>query len=550
MSDKKLPGRVFNFINKTPKYFLAKFSYKDPISSEQILKQDKEFWLKVGEDTLMKNIQDEENARKIKQAKNIIILIGDGMGISTITSARIYKGQQEFGTSGEEHELVFDKFPNSALVKTYNVDMQVPDSAGTATALFSGVKTRYRAIGVDVNCNSSTFNKEVYEAAKIESIMTWAQEANKDTGIVTTTRITHATPAATYAHANYRYWECDSELPPDVKSNVKDIARQLIEDAPGRNFKVILGGGQQHLGHTLEYTDVCTRNDGLNLTNTWIEDHSNSSYVFATNNGELNTVTDDTEYLLGIFSPDHMPYELVRNKGPTGAPSLTEMTRKALQILKKGQNGFVLMVEGGLIDQAHHKNYARLAMAEAAEFDKAVELAVNETGPETLIIVTADHSHSFTMEGYSKRGNDILGFTEEAGEANRPFLTLAYANGPGFDYHYGINTSNNTFPWRDVRDDENRLNDTHYQHIGAFKSRDGTHGGEDVAVFAKGPHANLIRGVVEQNYIAHLISYSGCFGPHAHLNENCSKQNTNAASVLRIYFVHTAFIYTLLLAII
>lgn len=487
----------------------SKFSYKNPTSNDEVLKQDKKFWINLGENTLKKNIQYEKEIREIKKAKNVIIFVGDGMGISTITAARIYKGQQEFGISGEEHEFVFEKFPNTALVKTYNVDMQVPDSAGTATALFTGVKTRFQAIGVDVNCNKTTFDKEVYESSKVESIMTWAQAANKDTGIVTTTRITHATPAATYAHSTYRYWECDEELPLDVVGNAKDIARQLVEDAPGNNFKVILGGGQQLLGHTLEHTSSCTRQDGLNLTDAWIQNHYNSNYVFATNNEELSKVNEDTEYLLGIFSPGHMPYEIVRDNGPTGAPSLTEMTTKALQILKKSQNGFVLMVEGGLIDQAHHKNYARLAMAETAEFDNAIELAINETGPDTLIIVTADHSHSFTMEGYSKRGNDILGYTDEAGEADRPFLTLAYANGPGFDYHYGINVSNNTFPWRDTRYDENRLNDPYYRHIGAFQSVDGTHGGEDVAVFAMGPHANLIRGVIEQNYIAHLVSYAG-----------------------------------------
>ncbi|KAJ8933031.1 hypothetical protein NQ314_014271 [Rhamnusium bicolor] len=446
----------------------TQFQYKYPITNDEILQQDKSFWLNAGQNILKRVLQSEEESQRYKIAKNVIIFVGDGMGISTITAARIYKGQQKFGTSGEEYDLTFDKFPNSALVKTYNVDMQVPDSAGTATALFTGVKTRYEAVGLDVNCNRTIVDKDVYERSKVDSIMVWAQNANKDT----------------------------------------DIARQLVEDTPGKKFKVILGGGQQHLGHTMDYTDYCTRQDGLNLTNTWTESHAGSNYILATNNEQLNMVNDETEYLLG----------------PTGTPSLTDMTRKALHILKKGENGFVLMVEGGLIDRAHHKNYARLAMEETAEFDKAISLAINETGPETLIIVTADHSHTFTMEGYSKRGNDILGFTEKAGEPERPFLTLAYANGPGFNYHYTpTNTSNATFPWRDSSIDENRLNDPYYQHIGAFNTKDETHGGEDVAVFAKGPNSNLIRGVIEQNYIALLISYSGCFGPQADLNPACHK---------------------------
>ncbi|KAJ8951450.1 hypothetical protein NQ318_006879 [Aromia moschata] len=321
-----------------------------------------------------------------KVAKNIIVFIGDGMGVSTITSARIYKGQR-LGAAGEEYQLTFEKFSNVALVKTYAVDMQVPDSAATATAIFTGVKTRYESVGVDVNCNNSIFDEIVYEGCKVDSMMVWAQEANKHT---------------------------------DAKGKAKDIARQLVENAPGKNYKVILGGGQQQMGHTTNYTEFCTREDGRNLTSIWASNHTGTNYVLASNNEQLNTVTDDTEYLMGIFAPDHMPYELVRDTGPTGTPSLSDMTRKALQVLKKGPNGFVLVVSL----PAHHQNYARLAMEETSEFDNAIALAINETGPDTLILVTADHSHSFTMEGYSKRGNDILGYTEKAGEDDRPFLTL------------------------------------------------------------------------------------------------------------------------------
>ncbi|KAJ8969519.1 hypothetical protein NQ317_002208 [Molorchus minor] len=502
----------------------TRFQNIEPITNDEILQQDSAFWLGIGENTLKQKLQTDDR-NSYKKAKNIVIFIGDGMGISTVTAARIYKGQQKFGQSGEEYELEFDKFPHTALVKTYCVDMQVADSAATATALFTGIKTRYEALSVDVNCNQTIFDKDVYEKGKVDSIMDWAQAADKDTGIITTTRITHATPAATYAHANNRYWECDDELPQTARGYAKDIARQLIEDVPGNKFKVILGGGQQQMGHTTNYTEYCTRQDGRNLTDIWAQNKMGSNFVLASTTADLDAVNDDTEYLLGIFAPDHMPYELDRDVTPAGTPSLTEMTRKALQILKK--------VEGGLIDQAHHKNYARLSLEEAAEFDNAISLVLNETGPDTLVLVTADHSHAFTFNGYSKRGNDILGYTEKAGEDDRPLLTLAYANGPGFDYHYMPDSSpNNTYPWRDTRTDVNRLNDSHYQQVGTFYSVDETHGGEDVALFVKGPQSDLVHGVVEQNYVAHFISYAGCIGPHANLNPACEEEETTSGGVV------------------
>lgn len=503
-----------------------------PASEDRILKEDKAYWYNVGDKYLNKIMQFDAEPKK-NVAKNIIIFIGDGMSIGTLTSSRIFKGQRRRNFIGEEFNLAVENFPNVGLAKTYNVDMQVPDSAGTGTAIFTGVKTRFESIGLDVNCNQTDFDKETYEECKIESIMTWAQRVGKYTGIVTTTRISHATPAATYAHANYRYWECDEKIPQNIRDQVKDISRQLIEDSPGRNFKVILGGGYQMLGHTGDVGGDCKRTDGLNLTATWMKNHAHNKYVFATNNEELGQVDNSTEYLLGLFAPDHMPYEVVRNKGPKGTPSLTQMVVKALQILRKGRKGFVLMVEGGMIDQAHHKNFARAAMREAAELDTAINIAVNQTNPDdTLIIVTSDHSHTMTFDGYSKRGNDILGYSRETKDA-KSFLTLAYANGPGFKYHYRpSNSTNSSFPWIDIRKDKNRLRDPLYQHQATFYQPDTSHSGEDVAVFAKGPGSHLIRGVFEQNYIAHVVSYAGCLGPHRKTNPYCSK-GASTALILR-----------------
>lgn len=185
----------------------------------------------------------DENRRMIPSvAKNVIIFVGDGMGIASLSTGRIFKGQRA-GNSGEEEQLSFDMFPNTGMSKTYNTDRQVPDSAGTATAMFSGVKTKYGVVGVDY-----TITETNLEAAKVPSFMEWAQEEGKRTGIVTTTRITHATPAACYAHTINRNYECDEKVPAQMKTRVKDIARQMIEEAPGKDMNVILGGGRNCFG--------------------------------------------------------------------------------------------------------------------------------------------------------------------------------------------------------------------------------------------------------------------------------------------------------------
>jgi alkaline phosphatase len=100
--------------------------------------------------------------------------------------------------------------------------------------MFTGVKSKYYMLGFNSNAKFNECDLERNKNSQLSSIMTWAQEAGKDTGVVTTTRLTHATPAALYAHINHRDWECDSSIPPAFKGCVKDIARQLVEDEPAK----------------------------------------------------------------------------------------------------------------------------------------------------------------------------------------------------------------------------------------------------------------------------------------------------------------------------
>ncbi|KAL0121592.1 hypothetical protein PUN28_006844 [Cardiocondyla obscurior] len=459
------------------------------------------FWLKSGQETLRRILVEQENENR---AKNVIIFIGDGMGLSTITSGRIFIGQLN-GQSGEEYQLTFEKFPNTALAKTYNVDKQVPDSAGTATAIFSGVKTKYRLIGLDAKAEYSKCDKKINTLSKVSTVADWAQQSGMDTGFVTTTRVTHATPAGLYAHVNHRDWECDSSIPKDQRFCIKDIARQLVEDEPGKNFKVILGGGAQQMGLNKDKDDSCERSDGKNLVNEWQANHPKGRVV--TNAQDLMSIDiNNTSHILGVFSPGHMPYHAVKTPE---TPSLANMTTQAIRLLKKNKNGFLLMVESGKIDLAHHGNWAKLALRELYELDEAIKVALRLLNmEETLIIVTADHSHSFTLNGYPERGNDILGFGNKPNKI--PYETLSYANGPGFYYHRRNDSNNVNETWRKVEDDPTR-NEPFYRHFAAKYLKDETHGGEDVGVYALGPYSHLFRGTFEQNYIAHAVAYAACF---------------------------------------
>jgi alkaline phosphatase len=241
-----------------------------------------------------------------------------------------------------------------------------------------------------------------------------------------------------------------------------------------------------------------------------------------------------TDHLLGLFERSHCEYEYDRPADTGGEPSLSEMTSKAIDILAKNKKGFFLMVEGGRIDHAHHAGNAFRALTDTIEMAKAVEVALGKTdASETLIIVSADHSHVFTIAGYPERGNPILGLvsaeTDSAGNPvftkdllGLPYTTLSYANGPG--YTGASLRSNNTVlqpegpkvfehspaKYLGITAGRPTLNEaitTHpnYLQEATVPLGSETHAGEDVAIFATGPGANLFQGVQEQNVIFHVM---------------------------------------------
>ncbi|XP_069598952.1 alkaline phosphatase, tissue-nonspecific isozyme [Ranitomeya imitator] len=468
--------------------------------------KDPAYWRAQAQDTLRRALELQRLNTKV--AKNVIMFLGDGMGVSTVTATRILKGQVA-GKPGEETVLEMDKFPHVALAKTYNTNAQVPDSAGTATAFLCGVKANVFTVGVSAAavrglCNST-------EGNQVTSILRWAKDAGKSVGLVTTTKVIHATPSAAYAHCVSRDWYSDNEMPREaVEDGCKDIAWQLVSNVP--DIEVIMGGGRKYMypknTPDVEYPSDekanGTRLDALNLTKVWREKKPSDKaahYVW-TREQLMALRPQDVDYLLGLFEPADLAYELDRNT--TTDPSLPEMVRVAISILQKNPQGFFLLVEGGRIDHGHHEGKAKHALQEAMQMDIAIGLAGDmTTTDDTLTVVTADHSHVFTLGGYTHRGTSIFGLAPIVSDIDqKPFTSILYGNGPGYRVIDGDRQNISTVDYTQAS----------YQSQSAVPLRQETHAGEDVAVFAKGPMAHLLHGVHEQNYIPHVMAYAACIG--------------------------------------
>ena len=429
-----------------------------------------------------------------KRAKSVILFIGDGMGVSTVTAARIYAGQKN-GQSGEEYILPFERFENVALVKTYNTNAQVPDSAGTATAMHSGAKTKIGVLGVGPNVTRGDCASGL--ANPLPLLGEQVKQRGMALGIVSTARITHATPASVYARSPDRNWEADAAMPEDQRGKgCDDIATQLVNS----DFDVALGGG---LG-AFYGSDKGGRRAkaAADLPASWV---SRTGGTYVNSLSALNAAPMGKP-LLGIFTPSHMTYTAERTAKHADEPTLTDMTAQAIARIKDDPEGYYLMVESGRIDHGHHAGRAGWALEDTVEFARAIEYAIKNTDrEETLILVTADHSHVFTIAGYPRRGNDILGLVvppadggTEVAEATlakdgKPYTTLGYANGPGAIPHDHAN--GRAIPETGVN----------AQQQAAIPTGSETHAGEDVALYAQGPGSERARGVIEQNVIYEII---------------------------------------------
>ncbi len=275
---------------------------------------------------------------------NVILLIGDGLGAGQLETARLLE-------HGRDGRLFLESLPYTALVHTPSANNHVTDSAAAATALATGRKTNNGMIGV------------LPDGQPVTSILDQFKQTGRRTGVISTNMVTDATPSAFTASV------------PDRWSGHADIARQQFRN----QVDVLLGGGRDHFGPG--------RQDGEDL----IKQFVNAGYAYAENRDEMLEAGGDQ--LLGLFHPEYMTFASDRKELKSKEPSLSEMTRKAIEILSKEEKGFFLMAEGAKIDHAAHAGDLTGIWRETIDFDEAVRTAVEWAGQrrDTLVLVTADH---------------------------------------------------------------------------------------------------------------------------------------------------------------
>ncbi|OWU66449.1 alkaline phosphatase [Marinibacterium profundimaris] len=442
-------------------------------------------------------------------AKNVIVLVADGNGVGTNYATRIFMGQQN-GALGEEWVMPYEtpEF-HSALVKTYNINAQTPDSAPTAGALNTGVKQRFNLINLGEDAiHDDCSTVEGNELTLFSEIVS---DAGKSVGIVSTARITHATPAAVYAKTANRNWE--DSVPEDCTAQV-DIAQQLLNAMEAGTIDFAMGGGGRYfLPEGVELGGLTGRRaDGLNL----VERATGLGAQFATDQASfeaLDLAADSP--ILALYENSHMMYEADR----ADEPSLAEMTKAAIEYLSQNENGYYLEVEAGRVDHANHAGNAYRTLTDGVAFAEAAAMADELTNDEdTLIIVTADHEHAIAFNGYCGRGSDILGLcmgvsqtgvehdgTPLTAADGKPYTVMGYLNGAGSVL---IEQEDGSYSGERPEVSQDEATDIDYLQQALIPMSSETHSGVDVAVYAKGPWAHLVDGTLEQNYIFHVMNHA------------------------------------------
>jgi alkaline phosphatase len=437
--------------------------------------------------------------------KNVIFFLGDGMGVAALTAARIYG-------VGEAGDLTMDTLPELAWVRTFSNDALVTDSAPSMSAYMTGVKMNNEVIAMSTDTiarspgSSNTVNNCATGGPNGTAVPTFLEQAHAAgvaTGVVTTTRITHATPASTYAHICHRDLE-------------NDIAAQIVPGGAGYNAQlgegvdVVFGGGRRHFVPT---TASGSRTDGRDLTAELMA----NGYSYAANKAQFDAIDGATATkAVGLFTASHMSYELDRN--PAQEPSLADMTIKAMQILSRGGRPYFLMVEGGRIDHALHETSAKRALEDTLAFDRAIKAALDkarETDPtlaNTLIVVTADHDHTMVLNGYAKRTGPttatnagILGLVKnvvtgvlDLDAEGMPYTILGFGNGESRTA--GARSSATAL------DETVTAANAFHQEAGVRMPAGGeTHGGTDVPLMAIGVGADRFHGFMNNTEVFALL---------------------------------------------
>lgn len=446
-----------------------------------------------------------ESALESQQApapKRVIFFLGDGLGMATQTAARIY-------SVGEDGDLAMDTLPETAFIKTHSNDAQVTDSAPSMSAYMTGVKANNEVIAMTANTTAYaptadyTTTVVVGNGQPVTTLLELAKGAGWGTGVVTTTRVTHATPASTYAHVPHR----DAEA---------DIAAQLVPGGTGFNAKlgdgvdVVFGGGKQFF---LPKASGGKRADARDLT----AELKAKGYSFAGTRTEFDAIDPaSASKAVGLFTSSHMSYDFDRDAAKE--PSLAEMTVKAIRLLEKNPKGYFLMVEGGRIDHALHETTARKALQDTVAFDQAIKAALDQvkksdgTLANTLIVVTADHDHTLVLNGYAQRTGKttatnpgVVGLLRNYTDGSiakdadgKPFTIIGFGNGENRPAG-----ARSTFA--DLTDAI--VADATYHQEAAIRTSAGneTHGGTDVWLGAAGLGSSAFKGTLDNTQVFTLV---------------------------------------------
>jgi alkaline phosphatase len=319
------------------------------------------------------------------KTKNIILFIGDGMG-----AAQLYAGM-----TVSNQPFTLEKFPYSGFSKTFSADNYITDSAAGGTAISSGEKTNNGMIGVRP------------DSTLLTSIIEFVHKKGFSTGVISTSSITHATPASFVSHNSGR-------------GNYEDIAKDFLNGT----LDLFIGGGEDHFRK---------RKDGKDLT---VDLKSQGFDVVYTLEDMKNSKSDK---LAGMIAKVHMPKV---SEGRDGA--LEEMTRKAIEILGKNKNGFFLLVEGSMIDWGAHDKNIDYVVEEMIDLDKAIGVAYEyaKTDRTTLVVVTADHeTGGLTLTGGSLSDHKVK--ANFSVDDHTSVMVPIFSYGPGAERFSGIH--DNTF---------------------------------------------------------------------------------------------------------
>lgn len=446
------------------------------------------------------------NEKARKRAKNVILFVGDGMSLQAREIARILsKGI----TEGRYNDLLnMEKMDNMALITTSGYDSLVTDSANSASAYATGHKSVVNAMGVYENCT-----KDPLDDPKVENIIELAKRTRgMATGIVSTSNITDATPAAMLAHTRKR-------------SEQNFIAQDMLSD--NHRPDVIMGGGARHflpMG-----VPGSKRKDNSDI----IKSFEDLGYTFSGTRAELQATPADEDKILGLYQLDNMNVYIDRemNKntkvlgGFSDQPGLVEMTEKAIDTLSKNKNGFFLMVEGACVDKQLHVLDWQRAAYDNIELDQAVGAAQKfaEKNNDTLIIVVADHAHGASITGTyheldGKTGREAVRtyadakwptFEDRDGDGYPdnpdPSVTLAvqFANHPDNNVNYRFKKA--PTPPAIMAGDKAIANPAiqgEFQpgNIPAKNSQE-VHSADDIILTAQGPGSEYLKGVMDNTEV-------------------------------------------------